>query len=241
MAQKDWFVSWFDTPYYHILYKHRNNTEAQAFMKNLVQKLQLNKEQLLLDLACGKGRHAIFLNLLGYNVTGADLSKNNIAFAKKYENERLQFFEHDMRDSFSTKYDIILNLFTSFGFFENDNDDILVLKNIKKGLNEGGLAVVDFMNSNKVVNQLIQQEAVTIEGITFNISRYIKDGFIVKEINFIADNESHTYYEKVKILPLEKIKSYLKKAGFSIKYLFGDYDLNEFNKEESDRLILVLE
>jgi SAM-dependent methyltransferase len=241
MAQKDWFVSWFDTPYYHILYKHRDDTEAQAFMKNLVQKLQLNKDQLLLDLACGKGRHAIFLNSLGYKLVGADLSKNNIAFAKQFENERLQFFEHDMRNSFSTQFDVILNLFTSFGFFEDDNDDIQVLKNIKNGLNKGGLAVIDFMNSNKVINHLIKEEVLTIEGITFNISRYTKDGFIVKEINFKADNTAHTFYEKVKILPLKKIKSYLKEAGFSIKYLFGDYELHAFNKEESDRLILVLE
>ena len=88
-TQKDWFVSWFDTPYYHILYKHRDDTEAQLFMKNLIKTLEFSKKQLLLDLACGKGRHSIYLNALGYNVIGADLSKNSIAHAKQFENERL--------------------------------------------------------------------------------------------------------------------------------------------------------
>jgi SAM-dependent methyltransferase len=240
-TQKDWFVSWFDTPYYHILYKHRDDFEAQLFMQNLIKTLKFSKDQLLLDLACGKGRHSIYLNSLGYNVMGADLSKNSIKFAKKFENNRLHFFEHDMRDPFSKKYDVVLNLFTSFGFFENDEDDISVLRNIKNGLNENGIAVIDFMNSKVVLNGLIKTETVEIDNITFEISRYIKDGFIIKEINFFADNENHTYFEKVKLLPLEKIKKYIDKVGFSIKYVFGDYELNTFDEEKSNRLILVLE
>ena len=239
--QKDWFVSWFDSPYYHILYKHRDDTEAQLFMQNLVNTLKFSKTHLLLDLACGKGRHSIYLNSLGYNIDGADLSINSIKHAKQFENERLHFFEHDMRDAFSKKYDVILNLFTSFGFFEDDNDDIAVLQNIKNGLNKDGVAIIDFMNSKSVLNGLVKDEIVEIDNITFNISRYIKDGFVIKEINFIADKENYTFYEKVKLLPLEKIKKYIEKVGFSIKYVFGDYELNTFDEEKSNRLILVLE
>ena len=72
-----WFQSWFDTPYYHILYKHRDFKEAEDFIKNLVSYLNIDTDDSILDLACGKGRHSIFLNTLGYNVTGLDLSKNN--------------------------------------------------------------------------------------------------------------------------------------------------------------------
>ena len=80
----------------------------------------------MLDLACGKGRHSIYLNKLGYNVIGADLSKNSIQFAKEFENNRLHFVEHDMRNPLEKKYNAILNLFTSFGFFENDAEDIAI-------------------------------------------------------------------------------------------------------------------
>jgi len=239
-VENNWFKSWFNTRYYHILYKNRNDEEAQFFIKNLTEKLHFSKKQLILDLACGKGRHAIYLNKLGYHVIGADLSENNIAEAKKYENDRLQFFVHDMRKPLQNNYHVILNLFTSFGFFEVDNEHILVLKNIKEALKTNGFAVIDFMNTNTVIDNLIAYEEKTVDNITFKISRYIKDEFIVKEINFNNDNEDHTYFERIKILPFQKIKMFLKKAGLNIKYSFGDYSLNDFDSNTSERLILIV-
>lgn len=239
--QKEWFVSWFDTPYYHTLYKHRDDTEAQMFMQNLVSYLDLKKDDELLDLACGRGRHSIYLNALGFKVVGADLSKNSIHFAKQFENSRLCFVEHDMRLPFHTKFDAILNLFTSFGFFEDDQEDIAILQNIKNGLLPGGTAVIDFMNAKKVVQQLVPEETQIIDGITFHISKYFKNGFIVKEINFEADGEHHTYFEKVKSIDLAKINKYVAAVGFKIKHIFGNYQLDAFDENHSDRLILVLE
>lgn len=238
---KEWFVSWFDTNYYHTLYKHRDYKEAELFMQNLVSFLKIDKDDLLLDLACGKGRHSIYLNSLGFNVIGADLSKNSIKRAKKHENDRLHFVEHDMRNTFKTKFDFILNLFTSFGFFEDDAVDIAILKNIKNGLKENGIAVIDFMNCKNVVPNLVAEEMLTIDEITFKINRYLKNGFIVKEINFDVDGTHHTYFEKVKNLDLPKINLYLNSVGFRIKHTFGNYQLDTFNEETSDRLILVLE
>ncbi len=238
---KDWFASWFNTSYYHILYSHRDYSEAQEFMQNLASFLKFKKSDLLLDLGCGKGRHSIYLNSLGFNVIGADLSENSILEAKKYENDRLRFIKHDMRNPFRLKYDAILNLFTSFGFFEDDKEDITVLKNIKNGLQQNGVAVIDFMNVKKVISNLVQEETQIIQGISFKINRYMKHGFIVKEINFEADGRHHTYFEKVKILDLLKIKIYLNSVGFKIKHIFGNYQLENFDEETSDRLILILE
>ena len=178
---------------------------------------------------------------MGFNVIGADLSKNSILEAKQFENESLKFIEHDMRNPFKRSYNAILNLFTSFGFFEDDSEDIAVLKNIKNGLKSNGIAIIDFMNVKKVISNLVAEEIQTIEGISFKINRYVKNGFIVKEINFHADGEHHTYYEKVKILDLPKIKTYLNSVEFKIKHTFGNYQLEDFNEETSDRLILVLE
>ncbi len=238
---KEWFVSWFDTNYYHILYKHRDDTEAHEFMQNLVSLLQFDCDDLLLDLACGKGRHSIYLNSLGYNVVGADLSKNSIQHAKISENDRLHFVEHDMRKAFKNKYNAILNLFTSFGFFEDDKEDIAILQNIKNGLLPNGIAVIDFMNAEKVTANLVANEVQTIDGITFHISRYLENGFIVKEIRFEAEGEQHIFFEKVKSLNLEKINGYVNSVGFKIKHIFGNYQLADFDSKTSDRLILVLE
>lgn len=241
VKNKDWFASWFNTGYYHVLYKNRDYTEGQIFLKNLITFLKLEKNKLILDLACGKGRHSIYLNSLGFNVIGADLSKNSIEYAKQFETETLQFLEHDMRNPFNNKFDIILNLFTSFGFFEDDMEDIAILQNIKNGLKPNGIAIIDFMNAKKVISTLISEEVTTIDDITFKMNRYVKNGFIVKEINFDAAGKHHTYFEKVKCLDLVKINSYVNSVGFKIKYTFGDYQLEKFNEETSDRLILVLE
>jgi len=238
---KDWFASWFDTSFYHILYKHRDYSEGQAFLENLIAFLKLKKGDSVLDLGCGKGRHSIYLNSLGFHVIGADLSKNSIEFAKQFETETLKFVEHDMRNPFKTKFGVIFNLFTSFGFFEDDAEDISILQNIKKGLNHNGVAIIDFMNTKKVISELVSQEVQTIDNITFQINRYVKNGFIIKEINFDADGEHHTYFEKVKSLDLAKINTYLNSVGFKIKHTFGSYQLEDFNEETSNRLILVLE
>jgi SAM-dependent methyltransferase len=238
---KDWFVSWFNTSYYHILYKHRDHTEAQSFIRILLGLLNFKKEDSLLDLGCGKGRHSIYLNSLGYRITGYDLSNNSIQYAKQFENSRMKFKVHDMRDPFESKFDAVLNLFTSFGFFEDDKVDIEVLQHIKNSLNSEGIAIVDFMNSKKVISELIPREIVNVDGITFQIKRTLENGFIVKQIQFEAEGSMHTYYEKVKCLDLQKIKSYLKSVNFKIKHTFGNYQLEPFNQITSDRLILVLE
>ena len=115
MQTTDWFSSWFNTPYYHILYKDRNEEDARVFIQHITQFLKLSKDRHILDLPCGKGRHSVYLNSLGYRVTGGDLSEQSIAYAKQFENDRLQFRVKDMRVPFLLKYDAVFNLFTSLG------------------------------------------------------------------------------------------------------------------------------
>ena len=159
---ENWYASWFDTPYYHILYKDRNYREAQIFMDNLTHYLNLPEKAKVLDLACGKGRHSIYLNQLGYDVIGADLSENSIAEANKNANETLHFVVHDKREPFDQKFDAIFNLFTSFGYFEKEEDDIKTLMAIKESLSEYGFAVIDFMNAQQVIDSLgVQFDART--------------------------------------------------------------------------------
>jgi 2-polyprenyl-3-methyl-5-hydroxy-6-metoxy-1,4-benzoquinol methylase len=117
LKTSNWFTSWFDSPYYHVLYKERDELEAQLFMDNIVHYLNLPEEAKILDLACGKGRHSIYLNQMGYNVTGADLSSNSIAIASLNENETLRFVEHDMRIPFDQKFDYCCQTFACLFWF----------------------------------------------------------------------------------------------------------------------------
>lgn len=239
MKTSNWFTSWFNTPYYHILYKNRDDTDAQFFIRNITTFLALPKESNILDLPCGKGRHSVYLNSLGYRVIGRDLSENSIAFAKKFENETLTFEVWDMRKPYEDTYNAIFNLFTSFGYFKEDSDDILVLQNIKNGLKPNGVLVLDFLNVEKVKTNLVTNEVKTIDGIEFTIHREIVEGFILKHISFFANNQQYSFTERVKFLDLKKLRFYCEKIGLTITQVFGNYSLDSFNVTTSDRLILV--
>ncbi|WP_306352775.1 SAM-dependent methyltransferase [Flavobacterium sp. '19STA2R22 D10 B1'] len=236
---KNWYASWFDTPYYHILYKDRDYAEAQLFIDNIAHYLNLPENAKILDLACGKGRHSIYLNQLGYDVTGADLSENSIKEASKSANDTLHFKVHDMRVPFEEKFDAILNLFTSFGYFENDDDNLTTLKAIKESLTEYGFAVIDFMNVNRVINNLVPTEVKTVDGIDFHIKRYEKDGHIIKEIDFNDKGEDYHFTEKVKALTLQDFENIMAEAEIDLLDIFGDYKLKKFHKEDSERLIMI--
>lgn len=236
---ENWFSSWFDTPYYHILYKDRNYREAQVFMDNLTHYLNLPEKAKVLDLACGKGRHSIYLNQLGYNVLGADLSENSIAEANKNSNESLHFKVHDMREPFEEKFDAIFNLFTSFGYFESDNDNLTTLKAIKESLSEYGFAVIDFMNVNQVIETLVPEEVKTVDEIDFHIKRYVEEGHIFKEIDFEDQGRKYHFTEKVKALTLKDFQDLMDEAGIFLLDIFGDYKLKKFHKTESERLIMI--
>ena len=236
---KDWFTSWFNTPYYHILYKERDSLEAHAFMQNLTRYLNVSEESHILDLACGKGRHSIYLNSIGYQVTGLDLSKDSIAHAKQYENDRLHFDVHDMSKPYHHQFDAIFNLFTSFGYFEHEDDNLKTIKAIKANLKENGVAVIDFMNTNFVINNLVSENERMIDGITFKLNRQLIDGYIIKDISFEVNGESYHYRERVKAFTLKDFQDMFNKANLQLLDVFGDYKLNPYHKETSERLILI--
>jgi SAM-dependent methyltransferase len=234
-----WYASWFDSPYYHILYKDRDYAEAQLFMDNITNYLNLPEDAKILDLACGKGRHSIYLNQLGYDVTGADLSENSIDEAKKSENERLHFKVHDMRKPFDQQFDAVFNLFTSFGYFDDDADNLKTLIAIKETLSETGFAVIDFMNVNHVLPNLVPEETKTVEEIDFHIKRYYVDNHIFKEISFQDKGEQYHFTEKVRALTLADFESLMEEAGIYLLDIFGDYKLRKFHKQDSERLIMI--
>lgn len=240
MNKNEWFASWFDTSYYHSLYKNRDEQEAKEFIVNLVNDLGLQKKQTVLDLACGKGRHSITLNELGMNVQGVDLSSNSIKTAQLSQNESLSFSVQDMRKAFtSNEFEVVFNLFTSFGYFDNMNDNLEVIKAIKTMLKKDGTLVIDFMNSSKVISNLVPSEVKTEDNIEFNITREYDGKHIFKHIKFNDNNQNHHYTERVQALKYIDFKNLLEEVGFDIVKTFGDFKLNPFNEKTSDRLILI--
>ena len=235
-----WFASWFDSPYYHILYKDRDDSEAADFMDRLTQKLHLHPKSKILDLACGKGRHSRYLASLGYDVTGIDLSSQSIMYAKKFEKENLSFAVHNMCLPYKKNaFTCVFNLFTSFGYFEDQQDNLQTIKAIKANLAPNGVAVIDFLNLPYVASNLVQNEIKIVEDISFKIKREISNRYIQKHICFTTNNNDYQYTEKVRALTLEDFKSYFRDAGLTLKQTFGDYHLNPFDAATSERLILI--
>jgi SAM-dependent methyltransferase len=235
-----WFKTWFDSPYYHILYKHRDCDEAGIFIDNLLTFFNPPASSRFLDLACGKGRHSLFLNKKGYDVTGIDLSEESIKYASRFENDTLHFYVHDMRKLFRTNYfDYVLNLFTSFGYFENDRDDQSVIASASKALKNNGVLVIDFFNAKKVIANLKAEELIEVDNIRFTIRKKFENNFIIKQISFSDNGKDFIFEERVKTLSLQDFEKYFANNDLKIINLWGDYSLGNFNAESSDRLIIA--
>ena len=231
-------MDWFDSTYYHILYKNRDYNEARNFINNIIEYLEIIKGANVLDLACGIGRHSIYLEKIGFNVVGTDSSSNNIKKAKINQNENLRFFKMEMIEDTYKKYDAIFNLFTSFGYVDDDYN-LKTIQNIERQLKEKGIVIIDFMNTLFVKKNLVKEETKVIDNVEFRILRRSDNKYIYKEIRF-NDKKDFLFQERVMNLSLNNFKSYLKKYNLKIIKLFGDYNLNKFDKNNSERLIMVI-
>ncbi|MBL0310654.1 MAG: methyltransferase domain-containing protein [Bacteroidetes bacterium] len=238
--KEPWYEEWFDSPYYHILYEHRNDEEAERFIHLLTEKLHVVHGSNILDAACGKGRHSKTLARLGFHVTGIDLSESNIAAAKKIEEKNLHFEEWDIREVYrENSFDYVFNLFSSFGYFEDTADDQQVVTSFAKSLKPGGTLVLDYINSQYAVKHIKAREIIPRGEIQFHIKKRIEKGFIKKKIEFLVAGTDHQFEESLKLINLRLFEEMFQHAGFAITHLFGDYELNEFNSSSSPRLILV--
>jgi len=238
--KKQWFELWFDSPLYHILYKNRNQEEAAQFIDNIVEYLKIDNAKIL-DLACGKGRHAYHLGQKGFDVVGLDLSPESINFANTmYQLPNLEFYVHDMRLPFRINYfDYIFNLFTSLGYFNDLKENEKVFESIHSGLKENGYVLIDFMNAEKAVKNLVPRENKEIDDYQFYIRKEIKDGKIIKHIQIEKEEKIWMFREEVQILLQHHFHTFLNNTGFTLVKEFGDYQLNPFQPKLSDRYIIL--
>lgn len=240
MKNAEWYVDWFNSPYYHLLYRHRDHREANFFIDNLCDVMELKPASSIWDLACGQGRHSIALHQKGFKVTGTDLSANNIKEAKKKETDSLKFEVHDMRAPFlAESFDAVFNLFTSIGYFRDHSDNQKVFDNVARALRKNGEFVIDFFNARKVLDSFQTSYSEERNGIRFEIGKRIENSAIIKRIEF--SDQGHDYYfeEFVSLLTKNDFENFAHKAGMSVRHCFGNYQLAEFNESDSERLIMI--
>ncbi|HYV94693.1 MAG TPA: methyltransferase domain-containing protein [Chitinophagales bacterium] len=247
--KQEWFETWFDTPYYHILYDHRDDKEAEQFLNALLNHLQLPPESTVLDAACGNGRYSIFLANKGFNVVGIDLSWKNIQHAGNFESENLTFYLHDMREMFYVNYfDAVFNFFTSFGYFSSEKDNLKAIRSLSNSLKPGGRLVIDFFNSEKIVREIIPLQDFDKNNIQFTIKKSLElnrdesaPRVMVKKI-FVRDHgKQFEFEERVQALTLKNFEHYFNMHHLKLREVFGDYHLHPFDPQNSERMILVAE
>lgn len=237
----DWFASWFDSPHYHRLYAHRDEAEARRFIDAIVTRLRPRPGARVLDLGCGAGRHARQLASEGFDTTGIDLSPRSIAEAAQSRGPRLRFRRHDMRAPFGRRaFDLVFNVFTSFGYFEREDDDARVVRNIAAALSDGGCLVLDYLNVAHAERHLTPCEVRRIGGATYRISRRVERRWLVKQIDIEeGDAPGEQHIERVARLTLGDFARLFAAHGLTIEQVYGDYQLRPYEAASSPRLILV--
>jgi SAM-dependent methyltransferase len=144
-----WYEHWFDRDEYELVYQARDERDARAVAELFEQAVRPERGARLLDMACGRGRHAIVLAQRGYRVTGIDLSRRSLQYARKraaQEGLDIQFLEGDMRHvMFHHEFDAVVNLFTSFGYFDDDGDHLKAIQSMAEALRPEGFLFQDFM------------------------------------------------------------------------------------------------
>ena len=243
---KEWYSSWFDSPYYHSLYSHRDFQEAADFVSRLIDLIQPNKNAHILDIGCGRGRHAFELYAHGFSVTGIDLSPKNIKYAKekakkKRASDALRFLVHDMRNPLDAQFSNVFNLFTSFGYFKDPKDNIRTLESFRAQLTPNGVGVIDFLNPGWVLANLVNEESIERDGIRFLIKRYTKDKWLFKDIQFQVDKYNYQFREQVELLELNDFINLFSQVNLQLVDLFGDYQLGGYDKKLSKRQILIFQ
>lgn len=241
-----WFEEWFDSPLYEKIYSNRDEEEADRLAGLLTQILPLREYPEIMDMGCGRGRHSINLGRRGYTVTGIDLSEEAITKARsKALNEELRsvsFAVADMRELFPDTFDAVINLFTSFGYFENDRENKLVIQNVAGMLRERGIFVIDYLNAHKARQELVEQEDGRLGKYEYVINRQISgDDTIVKKISFsqAGYGKTHDFEERVKLYDLSWFEESFKEAGFVAEHVYGNYSGAPFNRKTSSRLLIV--
>lgn len=239
--ENEWFTTWFNTPYYHLLYKHRDINEARSFIDRWVDTMRLPKGSHILDLACGRGRHAVHLHNHGYKVSGIDLSEENIDFANlHYKRDGLDFIRGDMRSDLGLRrYDAVVNLFTSFGYFDTPEENKQVFANIYRALKSGGVFLFDYLNPNAISEVSTTPETKHIEDSSFTIVRSIEGSHIVKSIRVHNNAIDKTFCEKVALIYPSEFYSMLTDCGFTLEEKWGDYQLNPLRENQSQRFITL--
>lgn len=242
-------VEWYERSFgedYLLVYKHRDVQGAKREVHTMISWLGLSEGAKILDLCCGMGRHSMALVEAGYDVTGVDLSDVLLREARKNDPDGLvTWLKGDMRQlPLEGGFDAVVNLFSSFGYFEQDAEHIKVLKEIRRVLKPGGKFIIDFLNPSYTMNHLVPRSERVDEGQHITEERSIQDGYVKKHITISniengSSDEPRYYLERIKLYNREDFSEMLKQSGLQLEHVYGGYGDISYDSATSPRMIMV--
>ncbi len=236
----EWFEQWFGEEYLR-LYPHRDDEDADRLAALIERAVPLDGRRVL-DLACGPGRHAAQFARRGANVVGFDLSMPLLSRAKHRPGPPLALVRGDMRrlPFRGATFDLVVNLFTSFGYFADDAQHLQAVRGAAEALRPGGRFVLDYLNADRVRATLVPHEEQQVGEQRVAIERRVShDGrFVIKEMHLADDGRS--FVERVRLFAQAELEAMVADAGLTIRARFGDYDGGGM-APDAPRVILVAE
>jgi len=234
--EADWFEEWFGVDYLRI-YQHRDETDAVRAIDLIQSNLPGRRIESVLDLGCGAGRHTRLLEERWWTV-GLDLSMSLLRVARR-ETEGSPYVRADMRElPFGPdSFDLVVNLFTSFGYFDDDREHARVLGCVGAVMTPGGTLVIDFLNAAQVRDSLVPYDERIENGITIEQRRQISPDNRFVEKRITLRERGKEYIERVRLLSPKDLERMLITAGFQVVKVFGDYEGGNWS-ETSPRSIM---
>jgi len=241
--KNEWFKDWFASKFYLEVYSHRNDLDAEKLLKLIRKNIELTENATILDVACGNGRHSNYFAELGYNIVGFDLSNNLLKIAQKNKlknNSKTNYFCADVRAiPLKSTFDLVLNLFTSFGYFYSDEENFSFINFLSNHVNKNGYFVFDYLNPSFVKNNLVKSSERLVKDITISERRKIKNNRVEKEILISDSKIMHRFYESVQLYSFNEIINAFKKNGFNAVNTFGNYSEEKYDENLSERMVII--
>lgn len=231
-----WYREWFGEDYLD-LYSHRDEREARehvAFFKSHVGRVN----GALLDLACGAGRHLHELRAQGYRAVGCDLSYVLLRNGKN-DDADLRVVRADMRQLpfGDSSFKGLVNFFTSFGYFEDEDDNLVVVREMCRVLGRGAVFLFDFMNVHRELSRLVEKEERSTDSGVVGIERWFDAAS--RTFNKRISIGGRHYIERVRGYDLDEISALFTSGGLTIREVYGDFDGSAYDVQRSPRVILV--
>ncbi len=245
MSNTPWYKTFFGEDYLRI-YDFLTPERTEREVEGIINLLALPPGSSILDLCCGHGRHAIALAKRGYQVTGQDLSEVLLHHARveaEAQDVKIRWMQSDMRNiPFENEFDAVINIFTAFGYLENEEEDQKVLQQVYKALESGGLFLLETMQRESLIRNFAPNE----------IARHADGLIVLEERNFDLltsrcnvqvtmlhpDGQRTGYNHAVRIYTLTELVRMLAAAGLQVQAYYGGLDGSKLSLT-SRRLVVV--